>query len=60
MRNPRSAFVAVLALVSVTSAWGQPQPELVLHFVEIGQRQKTIIPHVMRLKLIIVSLERTL
>ncbi|MCH8316588.1 MAG: MBL fold metallo-hydrolase [Planctomycetes bacterium] len=43
MRHPRSALVAILALVSVPAAWGQPQPELVLHFVEIGQGDCTLI-----------------
>ena len=43
MRYPRSALVAVLALVSVPTAWGQPQAELVLHFVEIGQGDCTLI-----------------
>lgn len=37
MRYPRFALVAVLALVSVPTAWGRPQAELVLQFVEIGQ-----------------------
>ena len=37
MRYPRFALVAVLALVSVPAAWGRPQAELVIHFVEIGQ-----------------------
>ena len=37
MRYPRFALVAVLALVSVPAARGQPQAELVIHFVEIGQ-----------------------
>ncbi len=60
MRYPRFALVVVLTLVSVPVSSGQPQAELVLHFVEIGQRQKTTIPHVMRIKLIIVSPERTL
>ena len=40
MRYPRSALVAVLTLVSVPTAWGQPQAELVVHFVEIGQGVK--------------------
>ena len=43
MRYPRLALVAVLALVSVPAAWGQPQAELVLHFVEIGQGDGTLI-----------------
>ena len=43
MRYPRSALVAVLALVSVPATWGQPQAELVLHFVEIGQGDCTLI-----------------
>ena len=43
MRYPRIALVAVLALVSVPTAWGQPQAELVLHFVEIGQGDCTLI-----------------
>ena len=43
MRYPRFALVAVLALVSVPTAWGQPQAELVLHFVEIGQGDCTLI-----------------
>ena len=37
MRYPRFALAAVLALICAPSSWGQPQPELVLHFVEIGQ-----------------------
>ncbi len=37
MRYPR------FALVSVPAAWGQPQPELVVHFVEIGQGDCTLI-----------------
>lgn len=36
MRQPRITPAAVLALVSVSVAFGQPQAELVLHFVEIG------------------------
>ena len=43
MRYPQSALVAVLALVSVPAASGQPQAELVLHFVEIGQGDCTLI-----------------
>ena len=43
MRQPRSALLAVLALVSGQPAWGQPQAELVLHFVEIGQGDCTLI-----------------
>ena len=43
MRYPRFAFVVVLTLVSVPAAWGQPQAELVLHFVEIGQGDCTLI-----------------
>jgi competence protein ComEC len=43
MRYPRFALVAVLALVSVSTASGQPQAELVLHFVEIGQGDCTLI-----------------
>ncbi len=43
MRYPRFAPLAVLALVSVPVAWGQPQPELVLHFVEIGQGDCTLV-----------------
>ncbi len=60
MQQPRITLAAVLALVVARSAWGQPQAELVLHFVEIGQRQKTRVPHARRIKLIIVSAERTL
>ncbi len=43
MRQPRFGLVAVLALVSVPTASGQPQAELVLHFVEIGQGDCTLI-----------------
>ena len=43
MRYPRLALVAVLAPVSVPAAWAQPQAELVLHFVEIGQGDCTLI-----------------
>ena len=43
MRYPPFALVAVLALVSGQPAWGQPQAELVLHFVEIGQGDCTLI-----------------
>ncbi len=43
MRYPRFALVAVLALVSVRAASGRPQAELVLHFVEIGQGDCTLI-----------------
>ncbi len=60
MRQPQIALAATLALICAPSAWGQPQAELVLHFVEIGQRQKTRVPHARRIKLIIVSAERTL
>ena len=43
MRHPRFALVVILTLVSVPIAWGQPQAELVLHFVEIGQGDCTLI-----------------
>ena len=43
MRYPRIVLAAVFALVSVPTAWGQPQAELVLHFVEIGQGDCTLI-----------------
>ena len=43
MRYPRFALLAVLALVSVPVAWGEPQAELVLHFVEIGRGDCTLI-----------------
>ncbi len=43
MRYPRFALVAALTLVSVPTAWGQPQAELVIHFVEIGQGDCTLI-----------------
>ncbi len=43
MRYPRFAFAAALALVVAPSAWSQPQAELVLHFVEIGQGDCTLI-----------------
>ena len=43
MRQHRIALAAVLALVSAPRAWGQPQAELVLHFVEIGQGDCTLI-----------------
>ena len=43
MRQPPIALVAVLAFASVSAAWGQPQAELVLHFVEIGQGDCTLI-----------------
>lgn len=41
MRYPRIALVATLALICAQTAWGQPQAELVLHFVEIGQGDAT-------------------
>ena len=43
MRQPRIALVATLALVCAASAWGLPQAELVLHFIEIGQGDCTLI-----------------
>ncbi len=43
MRYARFALVAILALVSVPTALGQPPPELVLRFVEIGQGDCTLI-----------------
>ena len=36
IRRPRSAIITLFTLVGVPSAWGQPQVELVLHFVQIG------------------------
>ncbi len=55
MQQPRIALAATLALMFAPTAWGQPQAELVLHFVEIGQGQITKVPHVLRIKLIIVG-----
>ena len=43
MRYPRFGLMAVLALATTPTAWGQPQAELVLHFVEIGQGDCTLI-----------------
>ncbi len=43
MRYPRIALAAVLAFVVAPVAWGQPHAELVLHFVEIGQGDCTLI-----------------
>ena len=43
MRQPRIAYAATLALICAPSAWGLPQAELVLHFVEIGQGDCTLI-----------------
>ena len=43
MRYPRIAFAAVLTLAAVPTARSQPQAELVLHFVEIGQGDCTLI-----------------
>ena len=43
MRQRRIALAAGLAFVVAPSAWGQPQAELVLHFVEIGQGDCTLI-----------------
>ena len=41
MRYPRSALVAVLALILVPAAWGQPQAELVLHRYSTTLRSRT-------------------
>ena len=43
MRQLRIALAATLALICALSAWSQPQAELVLHFVEIGQGDCTLI-----------------
>ena len=43
MRQPRIALAVTLALICAPTAWGQPQAELVLHFVEIGQGDCTLI-----------------
>ena len=43
MRQPRIALAAVLTLAVAPLAWGQPQAELVLHFVAIGQGDCTLI-----------------
>ena len=43
MSYPRFALVAVLTLVSVPTAWGQPHAEPILHSVKIGQRDCRLI-----------------
>lgn len=43
MRYLRITLAAALAFVCAPTAWGQPQAELILHFVEIGQGDCTLI-----------------
>ena len=44
MQQRQIALAATLALICTSSAWGQPQAELVIHFGEIGQVHCTLNP----------------